>query len=76
MAVQPFVKFYSFVEAVAEKVHNLGSDTLKVMLTNTPPVQTNSQKSHLTDIAAVGANYPAGGKTGDTYNVGTNNRHL
>jgi chemotaxis protein MotA len=28
-------KFYSFVEAVHEKVHNLGSDTLKVLLTGT-----------------------------------------
>lgn len=33
-----FQKFNSFVEAVAEKVHNLGSDTLMVLLTNTAPV--------------------------------------
>ena len=32
-----FVKFNTFVEALAEKVHNLGSDTLKVALTNTAP---------------------------------------
>lgn len=31
------VKFNSFVEALAEGVHNLGSDTLKVALTNTAP---------------------------------------
>ena len=37
-----FNKFQSFVEAVAEKVHNLGSDTLKVALTNTAPVATNT----------------------------------
>jgi len=32
-----FVKFYTFVEAVAEKKHDLGADTLKVALTNTAP---------------------------------------
>lgn len=35
-----FTKFEGFVEAVAEKVHNLGSDTLKVILTNTLPDST------------------------------------
>lgn len=53
-------KFNSFVEAVAEKVHNLGSDTLKVMLTNTAPVATNTQKTDLTEISA-GNGYTAGG---------------
>lgn len=55
-----FNKFNSFVEAVAEGTHNLGSDTLKVMLTNTAPVATNTQKSNLTEIAA-GNGYTAGG---------------
>lgn len=55
-----FNKFRSFVEAVAEKVHNLGSDTLKVMLTNVAPVNTNTVKADLTDIAA-GNGYTAGG---------------
>lgn len=31
-------KFNSFVEDLAEKVHNLGSDTIMVLLTNTAPV--------------------------------------
>ena len=57
-----FNKFNSFVEALAEKVHNLGSDTLKVMLTNTAPVATNSVKADLTEIAA-GNGYTAGGNT-------------
>lgn len=53
-------KFNSFVEAVAEKVHNLGSDTLKVMLTNSAPVATNTVKTDITDISA-GNGYTAGG---------------
>jgi hypothetical protein len=32
-----FVKFNCFVEDVAEKKHDLGADTLKVLLTNTVP---------------------------------------
>ena len=32
-----FNKFNSFVEALSEKVHNLGVDTLTVALTNTLP---------------------------------------
>jgi hypothetical protein len=55
-----FNKFNSFVEHLAEGVHNLGADTLKVMLTNTAPVATNSVKANLTEIAA-GNGYTAGG---------------
>lgn len=55
-------KFQAFVENVAEKVHNLGADTLKVMLTNTAPVATNSVKADLTEISA-GNGYTAGGNT-------------
>lgn len=55
-----FNKFNSFVEAVAEKAHNLGTDTLKVMLTNSAPVATNSVKADLTEIAAA-SGYVAGG---------------
>lgn len=57
-----FNKFNSFVEALAEKVHNLGSDTLKVALTNTAPLATNSQLSNITQIAA-GNGYVTGGNT-------------
>jgi len=46
-----FNKFNSFVEALAEKVHNLGSDTLTVALSNTLPVNTNTQLSNITQIA-------------------------
>ena len=46
-----FNKFNSFVEAVAEKTHNLGSDVLTVALTNALPVNTNTQLSNITQIA-------------------------
>lgn len=43
-----FVKFNSFVEALAEKVHNLGSDQLKVALTNTDPTASATNYAGLT----------------------------
>jgi len=55
-----FNKFNQFVEDVAEKVHNLGSDSLKILLTNTAPVATNSIKTDITEITA-GNGYTAGG---------------
>ncbi len=55
-----FNKFNQFVADIASKVHNLGSDTLRVGLTNTAPVATNTQYSNITEIAA-GNGYTAGG---------------
>lgn len=55
-----FTKFQPFVEYLAEKAFNLGSDTLKVMLCSTAPVNTNGLKSDLTEISA-GNGYTAGG---------------
>lgn len=55
-------KFNSFVEALAEKVHNLGADTLKVVLTNSAPVAGNTQLSNITQIAN-GNGYTTGGAT-------------
>jgi len=55
-----FNKFNQFVADVANKVHNLGSDTLKVMLSNTAPAATNAVKADITEIAA-GNGYTAGG---------------
>lgn len=48
-----FNKFNAFVEAVAEKVHNLGSDQLTVALTAAAnaPVATNSVLADLTQIS-------------------------
>jgi hypothetical protein len=55
-----FQKFDQFVADMANKVHNLGADALKVMLTNTAPVATNTVKANITEIAA-GNGYTAGG---------------
>lgn len=55
-----FNKHNQFVEDVVKKVHNLGSDALKNMLTNVAPVATNSLFGDLTEIAA-GNGYSAGG---------------
>jgi hypothetical protein len=50
MATSAFNKFNSFTEAVAEKVHNLGADTLEVALTNSAPVATNTVLANITQI--------------------------
>ena len=46
-----FNKFNSFVEALAEKSHNLGSDTLTIALTNSAPVATNTVLANITEIS-------------------------
>jgi hypothetical protein len=48
-----FVKFNSFVEAVAEKAHNLGSDQLVIALTAAAnaPTSSNTVLANLTQIS-------------------------
>jgi len=46
-----YTKFQSFVEALAEKAHNLGADVLTVALTNTIPVNTNTVLTDITEIS-------------------------
>ena len=60
IGIATYNKFQVFVENVAEKVHNLGADTLKVMLTNSAPVATNTIFANLTEITAANG-YTAGG---------------
>ena len=55
-----YTKFNQFVEDLAKKVHNLNSDTLKVMLTNTAPSSANTVLANITEITP-GNGYPAGG---------------
>lgn len=57
-----FNKFNCFVEDLAEKVHNLGSDTIKIVLSNTLPVNTNTVLGNITQIAN-GGGYTTGGNT-------------
>lgn len=59
-----FNKFDAFVEAVAEKKHNLGADTLKVMLTNTAPIAANAVYADIsTNELANGNGYTTGGNS-------------
>lgn len=60
-----FQKFNSFPEALAEKTHNLGADTIKVMLSNTAPSASNAVKADITEISA-GNGYTAGGTAATT----------
>lgn len=46
-----FNKFNQFVEDVAEKVHNLGSDALVVALSNVAPAAGNSVLVNITEIS-------------------------
>jgi hypothetical protein len=46
-----FTKFNCFVEDLAEKKHNLGSDQLKVALTNSAPLATNTVLANITEIS-------------------------
>jgi len=58
-----FVKFGPFVEALAEKVHNLGSDTLRLALTNGVLTTGLSAYAQISGLA------PAGGYTASGFAV-------
>ncbi len=65
-----FVKYQCFSENLAEKVHNLDTDTLNVMLSNTAPnVATHTTRSQATEISG-GNGYTTGGA--DTQNATSN----
>lgn len=57
-----FTKLNTFVEDLGTGVHDFSSNTIKVALTNTSPVATDSTLSDITEIAA-GNGYTAGGIT-------------
>lgn len=67
MAISAFTKFECFSQHLAEKVHNLNTDTLKVALSNTTPnVATMTVKADFTELAT-GNGYTTGGV--DTQNA-------
>ena len=51
MATLTYAKFNCFVEDIAEKKHNLASDQLKVALTNSAPLATNTVVANITQIS-------------------------
>lgn len=57
-----FNEFNQTIADIANKVHDLSSDTFKFMLTNAAPTAADSVKADLTEIAA-GNGYTAGGET-------------
>lgn len=54
-----WTKFNSFTEKLAEAGHNLGSDTLKIALTNTAPAASNAVLGDITQISGAGTYAPA-----------------
>lgn len=57
-----YSKFNSFVQDIGRAVMNLNTDTLKLLLTDTLPVATNSVLANITQIAA-GNGYTLNGLT-------------
>lgn len=68
MATDTFNFFNQFPTDLLNKVHNLGGDTLKVVLSNTAISATSGQLSDITQIAT-GNGYAAGGPTLDSNTV-------
>lgn len=74
-----FNKVNAFVEHLAEKVHNLGADTLKILLSNdAPSAALDAVKADLTTELGTSGGYTAGGaavtvtassQTGGTYSL-------
>lgn len=59
-----FVKFQATVEHLAEKVHNLGADTLKILLSNdAPSASLDAVKADLTSELSTANGYTSGGAT-------------
>ena len=71
-----FNKFYALVEALAEKKHDLGADTIKVALCNAAnaPVATNTKLSDLvtvdtTNLSPLTPTLIGSSQTGGTYSL-------
>lgn len=72
-----FNKFNIFVADISNKVHNLGSDVIKIALTNSAPTASNAVLADITEIAYTNASartvtITASSQTAGTYKlVGT-----
>jgi hypothetical protein len=77
------VKFQALVEHLMEKVHNLGADSLKILLTNdAPSAAADAVKADLTSELGTGGGYTTGGtavnvtasaQSGGTYKLEADN---
>ncbi len=65
-----FNKFDSFLEALAEKKHNLASDTIKWFLTNEAPQASDTVKADIAELSA-GNGYTAGGNASSVVSSST-----
>jgi hypothetical protein len=66
-----FNKFNQFVQDLANKVHNLGSDSLKVALTNSAPTSSNAILSDITEISYTNCSSRLISTTSSTQTSGT-----
>ena len=69
-----FNKINAFVEDLAEKVHNLGADQLKVALTNSAPTANSAQLSDIseigyTNLSTRNVTTASSSQTGGTYSL-------
>lgn len=62
MPVVAFNKFNGFVLDLGKELHDFSNDVLKIALTNTAPLVTDTLLSNITEIAA-GNGYAAGGSS-------------
>lgn len=74
-------KFQQFVADIANKVHNLGSDTLVIALTDTLPVATNTVLANIsqisyTNLSSRSLTASSSVETAGTYNLLLNNLTL
>lgn len=61
-----FNKFNCFVQDIGDKLHNLNADSLKVYLTDTLPVATNTVYNTPADLATAGGYTSGGGVVGSS----------
>lgn len=70
MPTSAYFKFFDYVEQLARAVHNWGTHTFKIALTNTAPNDGQTLLADITQIAATGG-YTAGAGGGYTLDTVT-----